>query len=434
VINIPLANAVNTTETSAEDKLPSFLSEVIGLDLAKYDIVNEGYGVSFPSEFGGLVKEESIIFTLEFEDSRIAVSGVFDNGFPSWINFYPLSGSILYANLPSTDSLEESKSILQRYRSFAQTYGINTAYIDSALTLLSDVPDSPPALASSGNFNNISDFTPANLTVGNMKLVVSQKGVGCSYVTEGVDVPNKSFGLSFGSNTFVFSDTWNLYSIGSLSVISKDEATDIAWFAAKNYNLTFTETVGNTTTVLEPDWSEMRSAIGLVMIPGQIYNSSLNNVLNFVSLGSITRDPLMLYPLWQAIFYFSQPIGDIDGIQVGVWGDTKEIAYCSTYGFLGGASPFSTATAQPAFSSSPSDFPHTSSTPSVTPSNGLSFTPLPSESPCVSPTLVSASLEPTSNPSQALGDFSFFVVGMAVVVVGVGVLVFVLRRKPQRHV
>jgi hypothetical protein len=217
--------------------------------------------------------------------------------------------------------------------------------------MLNDEPDVPPTTASLRNLNNMSDFTPANATSGNMKLVVSQTGIGWSYTTDGVDVPNKSIGLSFGSNTFVFSDTWNLYSIGSPSVISKDEAVTIALNAAQNYNLNLSKVAGsNNTTELKPDWSKMRSDVALAMIPGQTYNNSLNSALKFVTNGNMTRNPLALYPIWQTIFYFSQPIENIAGIQVGVWGDTKEIAYCSTYGFLGNSQAPSSSTAQPSAS------------------------------------------------------------------------------------
>ncbi|MDR2707593.1 MAG: hypothetical protein LBB87_02440, partial [Nitrososphaerota archaeon] len=42
-----------------------------------------------------------------------------------------------------------------------------------------------------------------------------------------------------------------------------------------------------------------------------------------------------LYPFWTAVFYFSYPIGNVYGVQVGVWGDTGEVAYCWETGSLG---------------------------------------------------------------------------------------------------
>jgi hypothetical protein len=54
----------------------------------------------------------------------------------------------------------------------------------------------------------------------------------------------------------------------------------------------------------------------------------------------LTRDPLTLYPYWQFVFHINETIAGNVGIQVSLWGDTKEIVYCHGYGFLG--SPDST--------------------------------------------------------------------------------------------
>jgi hypothetical protein len=50
---------------------------------------------------------------------------------------------------------------------------------------------------------------------------------------------------------------------------------------------------------------------------------------------NMSRDPLMLYPYWAVHFYFNESIGGNVGIQVGVWGDTGEILYCSGFGYYG---------------------------------------------------------------------------------------------------
>jgi hypothetical protein len=39
---------------------------------------------------------------------------------------------------------------------------------------------------------------------------------------------------------------------------------------------------------------------------------------------------------WQFYFYFKGgEIGGYSGVQVGIWGDTKEINFCSGFGFYG---------------------------------------------------------------------------------------------------
>jgi hypothetical protein len=124
----------------------------------------------------------------------------------------------------------------------------------------------------------------------------------------------------------------------------------MAWDLVKAYSekLTFYQTgEDNVTKMVKPDWSQMTSDVGFTMIPGQQYNNSLNDDLlsqgTGVSMGNTTRAPLALYPFWSAIFYFSKPIDNIVGIQVGIWGDTKEVAYIDTYGYLGGSWQMSTS-------------------------------------------------------------------------------------------
>jgi hypothetical protein len=42
----------------------------------------------------------------------------------------------LFKHQPSTDAVDESRNILQRYKTFAESYGFETSHIDQALTLL----------------------------------------------------------------------------------------------------------------------------------------------------------------------------------------------------------------------------------------------------------------------------------------------------------
>jgi hypothetical protein len=394
----PLAADVTAVANAPiNEKLPAFMGEVIGINLTKYNITNEGYGESYPPEFGGQVKREQGILTLEESNtSEISVAAMFDNGSVSWLHFYPISGPMMYTTQPSTDALVESRNILQRYQVFCQKYGINSSHITTELSMFNSLPASPPASGSSSNLNQMSDFTPATITSGNMKLTVSQTGIGACYTTGGVDVPNKSVGMAFGDNTFVFSDRWNLYNIGSLSIISKDEATSIAFEAAKKYTATLQIGTSKEPTPISPEWST-RMDVGLDMVQGQLHNTSAIGAPQTMNLGNTTREPLSLYPLWQAIFYFTEPISNIAGIQVNVWGDTKEIAYCGTYGYLGDIDPTPSSEASSSPSPSTNNTETPPPTPTVQPSDQLS-----ASSPTVQPSEPSPSPEntvPTSPPT-----------------------------------
>jgi len=327
MVQISRADPVDFT---VKDMMPAFLSEVVGLDLTKYNITKEGYSVSYPSYYGGLVKDEVISFTLEYNSSKIGVMGILDNGFIYGIIIRPINGSIMYARQPSTNALDESRNILQRYKIFAENYGLGTSHIDSALTLLNNATRASSASADLHLLNNITGFVPSVTTAGNTKQETTQKGVSWIYTDRGVDMPNKCLKISFGNNILFFADTWNLFTVGCFSVISEDEAKSIGWDAAKNFDLILVDENGTLFSV-NPEWSN-RASVTLSMIPGEIYNRDPDD--HFVNPGNATRDPLALYPQWQMVFYFNKSIGGAVGIQVGVWGDTTEIAYISEYGYM----------------------------------------------------------------------------------------------------
>ncbi|MCW4045485.1 MAG: hypothetical protein NWE94_08225 [Candidatus Bathyarchaeota archaeon] len=320
---------------AAEEKLQTFLSEVVGIDLAQYNITNVGSGINYPSMFGGLVKEEGACFYLESNGSKISVHGTFYNGLVYSITVYPMEGSIIYTQQPSTNAPDETRNILQRYQAFAKIYGIDASHLTPAVGMLSSVKSS--SLNTTLNtLNNITGFVPSVRVADNVKQVTTQTGVKWIYTDKGVDMPDKCTVIDFGGNELLFVDTWNLYTVGCFSVISEDEAVEIAFAAAKSYNLTL---IGENDTLIpvQPDWTNMTYTITLNMIPGQIYNDEVNKATHFVNPGNATRDPLALYPLWETVFYFSKSIGNTVGIAVGVWGDIKEIAYLTPYGYLGGS-------------------------------------------------------------------------------------------------
>ena len=113
-----ILNSTGATENSAsKDMLPVFLSEVIGLDLNKYSIAKEEYALTYPSEYGGNVKNEEVYLELDSSEGKISVMGLFINGFYGGIFVYPpTNGSLLFKHQPSTNAIDESRNILQRDR------------------------------------------------------------------------------------------------------------------------------------------------------------------------------------------------------------------------------------------------------------------------------------------------------------------------------
>jgi hypothetical protein len=328
VVMLVQTSRADTANSTAKEKLPEFVSEVVGLDMAKYNITNEGYGFHYPSEYGGIAKEESMSFNLVSNKGTIFtvyVHGIFLNGFICLISVdAPTKGSMFFTD-PPTNALDESKNILQRYKTFAEKYGFDTSHIDSALNLLSNATSASSSSADLLLFNNLIGFVPSVTYAGNMKQEITQESITWIYTERGVDMPNKCLKIDFGSNKLHFVDTWNLFTVGCFSAISEDEAIRIGWDAAKNYNLTL---IGENGPYNPKTELSNRTYVKLNMIPGQIHNRTPED--HYVNPGNATRDPMALYPQWFMVFYFNKhiPAGrrSIAGIAVSVWGDTKEIA------------------------------------------------------------------------------------------------------------
>lgn len=357
LLSVPLihasgADVTNKTNQFGENKLLVFLSNVIGLDLAKYNVTVSS-GVTYPYNFGGLVKQEVISCQLDYNGSKIGIMGIFYNEYIFAIDILPNQGPLIYAQPPSANPIDEAKSILRKYQIFANDYGITASHLTTALNML----------------NNVNELTSSSTILGNTKLEVSRITYNEAnfnrtlisfkwiYTANGVDAYNKRLEITFEGNATSFKDTWGFFTIGNFSVISETESVEIAFAAAKNYNLTLVGE-GGVLIPVQPDWSGMTYTIVLNMIPGQIYNRDPDD--HFMNPGSAVRDPLALYPLWEAVFYFGENVGHTVGIAVGVWGDTKEIAYITPYGYLGdmgGNQTAPAATPTPPESSSPSETP-----------------------------------------------------------------------------
>jgi len=317
----------DTANATAEEKLPEFVSEVAGLDMTKYNITDESYGFHYPSEYGGIAKEESVSFNLVSNKGTVytvRAHAIFLNGFICLLNVNAPTNARMFFVDPPTNTIDESRKMLQRYNIFAEKYGFDTSHIDQALKLLSNATGASSASSDYHLLNDITGFVPSVTCVGNMKQETEYDSITWVYTERGVDMPNKCLKIDFGINKLHFVDTWNLFTVGCFSAISEDEAIRIGWDEAKNYNVTLIGEEGPYNPEFE--WSN-RTYVKLNMIPGQIHNITDDD--HTVNPGDATRDPLALYPQWFMVFYFDKhvPAGrrSIAGVAVGLWGDTKEI-------------------------------------------------------------------------------------------------------------
>ncbi|MCW4010479.1 MAG: hypothetical protein NWF05_07650 [Candidatus Bathyarchaeota archaeon] len=327
-----------TAQSTVIESFPLFLNDVLGIETSNYELTSQSYGYRYPSMYGGLVKEESACFSWNSsEGDYIDAMSVFQNGFIRGI-IIRLYGPVAYAQQYFDNSLEKMGDILLRYEAFAKSNGIPSDSAASALRMLSD-----------------DTLRGSNTTQGNVKMQFTSsiqtpdKKLSWVYTSNGVDAVEKCLSIEFddidGGVAVIFADTWGLWSVSD-GGLSEAEATRIAWAAAKNCSLNIIKE-DDSVTVLKPEWTTETpfTEVGVVMAPGQCYNDSMLNAHNLWSMGNASRDGLTLYPLWKFVFYFDKPqaIGNLHGIQVGVWGDTAEIAYCSGVGIYGEVEETSTS-------------------------------------------------------------------------------------------
>jgi hypothetical protein len=327
-------------ELTPDEKATEFLSSVVGLNLAEYALVfptpPPGYdaeswaerfalkeaealsrNASYPPELCGIVKQETSSFDFEADGNKITTNGIFLNGQIGFFKIYTTSGTYIYSEPPATDLLSQAKTILQRYRAYAaRVYGTNNSYLEPMQNIL----------------NSINHLSPMNVTVGNINFQISESEgktlIQWIYTENGVSMKYKRLALAFRNNAFEsIIDNWRIYSVGGFSVINAEEAYNLALETAQNCEFRIVNEDVNEVVTL-PDLSDSVYQMYFTMVP---YRNNSGDIPS-----NITRDPLTLYPYWQFYFYFKGgEIGGYSGVQVGIWGDTKEISYCSGFGFYG---------------------------------------------------------------------------------------------------
>ncbi len=275
-----------SAEFSAPEKALTFLTDIIGLDMTKYDATLTNNHVEYPSDLNGLAKEY-VDYTIGSIESNLDVAIRFRNGSLVYCKIYAYNNSLRFVN-PSTSVLDATKDILQKYQTYA-----GGSYIQTMRDMLDTVTD-------------VKNMTKS---VGNIKLKISTGTDTCidwMYTSNGIDFEKKRIHFSFRDGTFrSFRDDWSLYKIGSDSVIvSEEDAISIAMDATKNMPKLH-GSVDNETVVLQPRVVE--EPVEAELMVG-------------------IKEPLTLYPLWHVQLYFDKLYGNYYGVAVDVWANTKEIS------------------------------------------------------------------------------------------------------------
>ena len=328
-----------STESAAGQQTSSFIANVLGYNMNVYTETVIKYLTQAPPSNGlnGLPFEAVIVNLTSASTVPIQVMCQFYNGTLALCQITTHGTdnvSPIYAQATPQTILGKAIEILQRYATYA-----NAAYVQPMINIL----DANPAL--NGSSNN------AYAIAGNIKCTVSvwedQVTFNWHYVVNGVDYDQESLDLGFTNGVLtMLGDNWGLFKIpNSLSInVKESEAEEIAWTAANNPNV-LTQAisgVGNVTMALSD--SPQVELIGTV-------------------------DNYMLRPMWAIQFYANNLTLNnalvnvpINGVEVGVWADNGQIAYCTVTGYQGVVNP-QTTTPQATASASALSQPATSSQP-----------------------------------------------------------------------
>jgi hypothetical protein len=338
-VNLQNCQAVPAPAPEATTALfQSFLTDVMGVDLTEYNITKPGYGISYPSNLGGKVKEETISYQLVSGQGNLSTWCIIEDGVITSCSLRPIEGQTFFTH--NKNIRDSVNSCLQNYLTFvSQTNKRSTAYLAPVISSIT---------------NNFDYQKESETTIEGMRLTVKQTdyatNIQWTSVQEGVDITRKSILIGFINGSVTrFADTWSLYSVYDQKTISKEEAQSIGFKAAqaKPINMFSTQDSQPTAVQVTPDWNGWTCKANLNFIPGAESSQAIG--LSNDTSSNVHGDPLTLYPQWHFIFYFGKPIGNVLGVEVGVWADTGEVAYSNVYGHLGGSiitAPEQTSTAQ----------------------------------------------------------------------------------------
>jgi DNA-binding transcriptional ArsR family regulator len=274
---------------SSAERAMTIIRDVVQIDITKYQTTLLSDTVENRSDLGGVV-EEILKYSLTSNESKIDLVLRFRNNHFSLYQLSLLEGippyAPIYAQPQSTDILEATRGLIERYKS-----STSDPYLEEMSRLL----------ASADETNN-------EQTLGNTKLKMTVYGDNAEvlllYTANGVDFAAKSLRLVFQKHFLQeLSDDWPLYKVGSTQVnVSKEQAIQIARNAAKTFEW-------NASGVQVSNFNVLAEPVSAVFFPHP------------------RTELLTLVPYWYITLYLDRDYpGGVNSITVGVWADTGKVA------------------------------------------------------------------------------------------------------------
>jgi DNA-binding transcriptional ArsR family regulator len=280
---------VKALNTSA-DRGMNIIKDVFQIDVAEYQTTLLSNTVEARSDLAGVV-EQVLKYSFAKSDSKFDLVLRFRNNHFSLFELSLLEGlpylGPIYVQPQSTDILEATKNIIERYKSIT-----GEPYLDEMSRILASANE-----------------TGGEQTLGNTKLKITVYGENAEvlfmYTKDGFDFSAKSLRLVFQNHVLQeLSDDWFLYTVSDAQVtVSREQAIQTARDAAKNFEWTADGVqVSNFNVLADP--------VSAVFFPHPRAESSLS-----------------LVPYWYITLYLDKEYpGGVNSITVGVWADNGQIA------------------------------------------------------------------------------------------------------------
>jgi len=293
--------ALTTPNTNAYEIEPrqteglTSLSKTLGLNLPEYtDITSQTYP---QTKYANAVPQEEIRYQLQSPTNTIDTLCSFVNGQLRMIHILENEGRPHLVK-PTENIIEMTKNILDNCAQYTK----NPIYTQLRTQL------------NEAQLNQNTTHTTENI-----KLEITHTDQSTTfrwtYITNGVEAPDKCVAIQYKDNSLsYFIDNWNIYRIANTNLnLTEAEAIEIALQAAN----AFSWKIGSGEHAVEVKNFNVTQA----MIK-DIY------LMNMPHAESIRGDLLTLYPLrhiWVSLDKFYP--GNVYGIEVFIWADTKEICY-----------------------------------------------------------------------------------------------------------
>lgn len=292
---IPCAHA---EEMTIQQKGLSILSNVVGLDLAKYEVSAKEYSPDTQASYLGVVSQNSVEYTLTSSENKFRLQYTFANENLQMIQVLEDEDTRNLAKPPIRFNTLAAEKFLSRY----QKYTADPLYGELKATLV-----------------NVDAGKNLTKTSGNIRLEVTVSDEGYTnfrwyYIANDAIAPYSKFvTLEFKDGFLkIFVNNWQLYNVGDTSInVSKDKALAIALETAKAHQWSVNLDADTLDTKNFNDSNLRWESL--------VFDHSLN-------IDKARNENLLtLYPVWRVGIALDKWYGYMYGIEVDIWADTGEV-------------------------------------------------------------------------------------------------------------